>query len=137
MSNLAQRASVARGFTLAASRPTRLVDSRAGTHPAVSHVSLVAPKTLCLNRFSGCPNLFYPKSSKGMNKPGTMYEDIKPNTLEFFNSRSRVKHLDAEEKIVFLFDYSTVPVKPSHDGTNGPLLYTGQEVIDWRVLRDL
>uniref|UniRef100_A0A158P8J5 Ion_trans domain-containing protein n=1 Tax=Angiostrongylus cantonensis TaxID=6313 RepID=A0A158P8J5_ANGCA len=28
------------------------------------------------------------------------------NTLEFYNSRSRVKHLDEEEKIVFLFDYS-------------------------------
>ncbi|KAK6729699.1 hypothetical protein RB195_006633 [Necator americanus] len=69
--------------------------------------------------------------------PTKMYEDIKPNTIEFFNSRSRVKHYDAEEKIVFLFDYSTKPVKPFEDGVNGPLLSSGQEIIDWRVLREM
>ncbi|XGW19288.1 hypothetical protein V3C99_003261 [Haemonchus contortus] len=67
-----------------------------------------------------------------------MHEELKPNTLEFFNSRSRVKHLDAEEKIVFLFDYSTKPAKTTPDEVNGPLLRSSSaEVIDWRVLRDL
>lgn len=67
-----------------------------------------------------------------------MLEDPKPNTLDYFNSRSRVKHLDAEEKIVFLFDYSTAPVKSSPEEPNDPLLRcSSSEIIDWRVLRDL
>ncbi|EYB92158.1 hypothetical protein Y032_0197g1570 [Ancylostoma ceylanicum] len=115
-------ASVARGFTLTASRPTRLVDLRSYPRPIVSHGPLVVAGS---------------RATQPDNAPATMYEDIKPNSLEFFNSRSRVKHLDAEEKIVFLFDYSSAPSKPSIGGANGPLLSSGEEVINWRVLRDL
>ncbi|CAJ0955065.1 unnamed protein product, partial [Mesorhabditis belari] len=47
-----------------------------------------------------------------------------PNTIEFYNSRSRVFHDDEEDKIVFYFDYK----KEGNDQ---------EEIINWQKLKEL
>ncbi|GMR51593.1 hypothetical protein PMAYCL1PPCAC_21788 [Pristionchus mayeri] len=50
-------------------------------------------------------------------------DDVNRNTIDFYNQRSRIVHADAEEKMIFLFDYRGKE--------------KGEECIHWKHLKDL
>lgn len=68
-------------------------------------------KHIRLFSFSDCIQLLVDIQLKHSTKAKTVefnYKSISRNTIEFYNQRSRIVHADAEEKMIFLFDYRSV-----------------------------